>query len=826
MNRFICRLLSIFTILVSCSCSALAAAERPNILWITAEDMSPTLGCYGDEFATTPHLDAFARESVRYTRAFASAPVCSPSRSTLITGCYATSLGTMQMRSAFPIPDFMRGFPAVLRRELGYYTSNNVKTDYNTGSSERIIAASWDESGPTAHWRKNPDEKRPFFSIFNLMTTHQSRTMVWPYEKFQAEVQGKLDREGIHDPAEVPLPPYYVDTPVVRRAMARFYDCVSVMDQEVGAIFAQLEADGLAEDTIVFFYSDHGSGMPRHKRALLDSGMHVPLMVRFPEKWQHLAPARPGQTSDRLVSFVDFGPTVLSLAGAAIPAFMQGVPFLGEALGAPRRYVYGHRDRVDEAMDLARSVRDERFLYIRNYRPHLGYNQPTAWPDQGAIRHEFYRLAEEKLMSAAQWHFAGPRRDREELYDCVADPQNLKNLAISAEHGEDLARLRAAHHAQIRESMDLGFVPEVSLWEQTGGTTPWEKARGKTAWPAPLLGSLAWLDSMPGGGELLLLKDRDADLRFWGAVVAASAEALSPDSLQLLARLLDDSSLAVRIQAAEALARHGELEKALPVLIAVTEGADLTAVMYAARAIELLGEEASSAVPAMEALLARAYEIRPPDLSPVVVASGDQDLAMFIGFSAKAFLDKVKVEEGGGWIELFDGKSLEGWTALAKGEVEVVEGEIQILAKGKNLWLMHEKEFEDFELVVELKMPMDSYNSGVGFRCEAVRGKPKGYQCEVTRRESGMLYAIGSGWVWPKGEAEKLRFAEMAGDCFQQEGWNTIRIRAEGDRLRIWVNDTLTTDVKDERFAQGRIAIQHHGKGGLHRFRKVRVKEL
>ncbi len=313
-------------------------ADQPNILWITAEDMSPTLGCYGDKFAITPNIDRLAKQSVRYTKAFASAPVCSPSRSCLITGCYPPSLSTQQMRSGFAIPESMRGFPELLRKR-GYYTSNNVKTDYNTGNYAEIIKHSWNESSATAHWRKRTDKTQPFFSIFNLMTSHQSRSMVWPYERFKREVQSKLSASEIHDPAKTPLPPYYPDTPLIRREVARFYDCVTAMDKEVGDILKQLEKDDLSKNTIVFFYSDHGSGMPRHKRALLESGMHVPLMIRFPKKWQHLAPAKPGTTTERLVSFVDYAPTVLSLTGIAIPEAMQGKPFLGSKNAKPLQSV-------------------------------------------------------------------------------------------------------------------------------------------------------------------------------------------------------------------------------------------------------------------------------------------------------------------------------------------------------------------------------------------------------------------------------------------------------------------------------------------------------
>ena len=300
-------------------CSLVYAGDLPNILWITSEDMSPTLGCYGDDYATTPHIDGLARESVRYTHAFATNPVCSPSRSCLITGVYANTLGTQHLRADFPLPDFIKGWPSFLRKE-GYYTTNNVKTDYNTSSANRLITESWDENSPTAHWRnrKGKDADKPFFCIFNDMTSHQSRTMVWPYEKFQKEIQSQLCESKIHDPAKVPVPPYYPDTPVVRKTLARFYDCVSVMDQNTGKLLQQLEEDGLAENTIVFYYSDHGSGLPRHKRLTLDSGLRVPLLIRFPEKYKHLAPAKPGETLDRLVSFIDFPPTILNLLGLVI----------------------------------------------------------------------------------------------------------------------------------------------------------------------------------------------------------------------------------------------------------------------------------------------------------------------------------------------------------------------------------------------------------------------------------------------------------------------------------------------------------------------------
>ncbi|MEX0600999.1 MAG: sulfatase, partial [Rhodothermales bacterium] len=401
--------------------------ELPNIVWITGDDLSPNLGAYGDEFATTPNLDRLAEEGVRYTNAFATAPVCSPARFTLITGIYATSAGTQGLRAHAPIPDDIHGFPSFMR-EVGYYATNNVKTDYNTADEQRLIDESWDESSATAHWRGR-DEGQPFFSVFNLMHTHQSRISFLDTE-FE-ELEGFLGR---HDPEEAPLPPYYPDESEIRQTVARYYDAVEAMDARAGEILAQLEEDGVAENTIVMFYGDHGRGLPRGKRVLYDSGLRVPFIAYFPERWEHLAPAEAGSVTDRLVSFVDFPSTTLSMIGLDVPDYMQGQVFLGPDRDAPRDRVYGARDRVDEAYDKARSVRDDRYLYIRNYNPHRSWNQPEYFSDQAPIRQAITQRAEAGNLNEDQLTYAGPSKPHEELFDVVADPHQLDNLAGSEEH--------------------------------------------------------------------------------------------------------------------------------------------------------------------------------------------------------------------------------------------------------------------------------------------------------------------------------------------------------------------------------------------------------
>ncbi len=621
-------------------CAPLRAAERPNVLWITAEDMSLTLGCYGDAYAKTPVLDALAKESVRYTAAFAAAPVCSPSRSTLITGMWAPSLGTSQMRSTFPLPPEVHGFPSYLR-ETGYFATNQVKTDYNTSDEPRLVAESWDDSSATADWRAAERAAgQPFFSVINLMTTHQSRTMVWTDAEFRSEIQSRLEPSQIHDPAAAPVPPYYPDTEPVRRGLARFYDCVAAMDAEVGAILSKLEEDGLADDTIVFFYSDHGSGMPRHKRLLHDSGLQVPLLVRFPEKFRHLAPVAPGETVDRLVTFADLPPTVLSLAGVPIPEFVQGQAFLGPEAGDEAEFVYGFRDRVDEVFDLARSVRSSDYLYIRNHMPHLSWGQRSVYSDLGEIQREMFRYAEENAdaLTGPQRAYLGPTRPPEEFYDVAADPMQLHNLldgGLSPEQSAALEAHRAAYAGMREELLDLAFVPEPILVDFVieEEQTPRDMALGRSDHRPDLHAAWAAADLVGKGSReelLALARDGDPAVRYWGLIGLRHAYHRDEALLEELYDSMDDISATVRIEAAAWMAEVSDRhrDEAVQVL-----GRELVAdhwwvALRACRAVEMLGIKARALLPVMETLYARHRH-----------AGGDGSL--YLAFSAGAFLQAM-----------------------------------------------------------------------------------------------------------------------------------------------------------------------------------------
>ncbi len=572
---------------------------RPNILWITCEDISPHLGCYGDTYAVTPNLDRLARQGLRYTRAFATASVCTPARSCLITGVHASSLGTQHLRGPAPLPESVRCFTEYLRRS-GYYCSNNVKEDYNF----KTPPGAWDESSGTAHWRGR-QPRQPFFSVFNLTTTHQGQIR-YSAEQF-ARVNAQLAPGQRHDPAKAPLPPYYPDTPVVRRIVAQLHTQITRMDMQVAGILKQLEEDGLADDTIVFFYSDHGTGLPRHKRWIYDSGTRVPMIVRFPERYRLLAPGEPGTTVDRLVSFVDFAPTVLSLVGLDIPDYMQGRAFLGKQTGRPRDYVFSVRDRVDEVHEFSRTVRDRRWRYIRNYATHRPRMQHSFYSEQTPIRRELRRLAAEDKLTAEPKELMSSTKPAEELYDTQTDPHEVDNLAGSPEHRDTLERLRSVLRKWMLGTRDTGLLPEADMHRRSAGRSPYDMARRTDRFPVARILDAA---DLVGRGTstrsrlAALLGDSDAAVRYWAAVGLTAPGADAQGTEDTLRRTLADPSPSVRLAAAEALCRLGHEQDALPVLIDGLGDDDQRVKLQAAIVIVAIGEKARPAIPRINRALA------------------------------------------------------------------------------------------------------------------------------------------------------------------------------------------------------------------------------
>jgi arylsulfatase A-like enzyme len=535
----------------------LSGADRPNILWITSEDNGPQLGCYGDAFATTPNLDALAARGLIYLHAWSTAPVCAPARTAIITGLYPSATGSEHMRSDIPMPPGMKMYPQWLR-EAGYYCSNNSKEDYNLRKPGPV----WDESSPRAHWR-NRAPGQPFFAIFNHTITHESQIRSRPHEP-------------VHDPAKVPLPAYHPDTPEVRLDWAQYYDRMTQMDALAGANLRELEEAGLAEDTIVFYYGDHGPGMPRGKRWLYDSGLHVPLIVYVPTKWRHLAPPdyAPGGQSSRLVSFVDLAPTLLSIAGIQPPDLMQGRAFMGPHHQPAEPYLHGLRGRMDERLDLVRAVRNERYLYIRNFMPHKIYGQHVAYMFQTPTTRVWHQLFQDGRLPAHQAAFWLPKPP-EELYDVSLDPDQVRNLAAHPDHQTTLRQMREAMRDHALRIRDLGFLPEPEIHSRSGNTTPYQLAQDDKRYPLPRILATAERASNRNPDEIPALRnaleDPDSAIRYWAAIgfLIRGPEAVR-DARDPLRHALRDTSPSVRVAAAEALAHHGnpsDVEAALPLLI-------------------------------------------------------------------------------------------------------------------------------------------------------------------------------------------------------------------------------------------------------------------
>lgn len=572
------------------------AAELPNILWITSEDNGPHLGCYGDTYAVTPNLDGLAAKGVIYLNAWSNAPVCAPARTTIITGVYPTATGSQHMRSDMRLPSYMKMFPQYLR-ELGYYCTNNSKEDYNVEKPGTV----WDESSRTAHW-KNRRPGQPFFAVFNYTISHES------------QIRNEIaDKDRIHDPSKVRVPAYHPDTPEVRKDWAQYYDRLTMMDARVGNCLKELEAAGLMDETIIFYYGDHGSGMPRSKRWPYNSGLNVPLIVYVPEKWRHLAPTdySVGGKSDQLVGFIDLAPTVLSLADIQPPAWMQGHAFMGNYRDDPQPYLFGFRGRMDERYDMVRSVRDQSFIYIRNYHPHRIYGQYVDYMFQTPttrVWKELYDAGKLRPPQTCFWETKPP----EELYDLRNDPDEVANLAGSPDQRETLERFRAAlrdHAAKIR---DVGFLPESEIHSRSADSTPYDMGHDDFRYPFQEIKNVAErvssLKEITPEMFATWMKHEDSAVRYWAAMgILMRGESAVEKNHAAAREALADESSAVRIVAAEALGRFGDesdLKRALPVLLdcASLERYDLYTCMNALNAIDYLDEKASGIQSEIQAL--------------------------------------------------------------------------------------------------------------------------------------------------------------------------------------------------------------------------------
>lgn len=561
---------------------------KPNILWIVSEDNTTMLGCYGDQFATTPHIDKLASEGILYTNAY-SQPACALSRSTLITGMFATSLGTEQMRSDYPIPDFIQFYPEYLR-QAGYYTTNNGKEDYNTLRRRNV----WNESSEKATY-KNREPGQPFFAVFNLGITHESSIGVH-------KSPGKL----IHDPEKVVVPPYLPVTPEMKNDFALYYDKIEMMDKQVANLLKELDDAGLADNTIVFYYSDNGGVLGRSKRFMYDAGLHVPLIIRFPKKYASLAPAPAGSRMDRVVSFEDFAPTILSLAGVEMPSYMQGKPFLGEQQGPEKEYAFGFRGRIDESLEMIRTIRSKKYRYIRNYMPNKIYGQHNEYLWQAKSMASWEKSFIAGSLNATQstfWH----QKPSEELFDTEVDPYNVNNLARDKKYKEVLEKMRQDCNDIILRTKDAGFIPESMRVNISKNNTIYDYAHSDNY---PLERILETADmgttrDMKYLAELTTrISDKNPIIRYWAATGCTVLGKQAGKARPKLMVLLQDDVPAVRIAAAEALYGLDGTAIVIPTLTDLLHSDNQIERVEALSVLEKMGKDAKAALPAIKEMVA------------------------------------------------------------------------------------------------------------------------------------------------------------------------------------------------------------------------------
>ncbi len=538
--------------------SALFAQEKPNILWIVSEDNSSHwIGCYGNNQAKTPHIDKLATEGVLFEHAYSNAPVCAVARATILTGVYSPTMGTQHMRSRHTIPAKYRPNVSYLRA-AGYYCTNAAKTDYNFEGNDTSY---WDQSSNKAHYRNRP-EGAPFFAIFNLTTSHESSLFKnKPAEPIRLK------------PGEIELPPYLPDLPEIRNDYARYHDRITQMDAEVGKILRDLKKAGLSENTIVIYTSDHGGILPRGKRYLEETGVKIPMVVRVPKKFKTLSPFAAGQRVAEPISFIDFSPTFLSLAGIEKPTQMQGRAILGAGRTPPAEdeMEFLFADRFDELYGMRRGLTDGKWKYIRNFNPHLPQS-PYSFFQFGQPGWTAYEKAwkEGKLSGIHKEQWEAPVIS-EQLYDLSADPWETKNLATEPAHAEKLATLRARLKSTMIETKDTGIIPEPLFAELSKGSTIADFAQSDKFDLDGVL-DLAFTASAMDARNIPALTEsltsKDPVKRYWATLGLLVLGEKSVDSAEAVTPLLRDAAPVVRTTAAEALIRWGEKDLGSKAMIA------------------------------------------------------------------------------------------------------------------------------------------------------------------------------------------------------------------------------------------------------------------
>lgn len=495
-----------------------AGEEKPNILWITIEDTSPQfMGFCGNGQVKTPNIDKLAGEGVIFNNAFATAPVCAPSRFTLITGINPGQGGTGNMRTTNPIPAAISGFPYYLR-QLGYYTSNNQKTDYNIKNEGAFVTKAWNASGRNAGWAGR-SSGQPFFSVYNYTESHQSYTMTNPWRWYEQYVLDKLPANKITDPQDIIMPPIYRDTEPMRRYLSRVYNSLNLTDIQVGVLINNLKNSGLMESTIIFFFGDNGEGIPRGKSSSIGMSYHVPFFIWFPDKFKHFSPWEIGKSTNELICFEDLPPTVLSLTGVAIPSYMSGRPFLGSERKEPVPQVFGMRDRIGDSPDLVRTATDGRYFYMRVFFPRYPNLKWQKYADVSDIVRTIKKDFSIGLLNQNQSLMLMPR-EYEQLYDLQEDPWELNNLAKNPAYTAKLEELRTATRNRAIWNKDIMFLPEYELTNISSTGIPYDyRNSGQYKYSETI--NAAWEATDPATSPQRLfemLQDANPVIAYWAAV--------------------------------------------------------------------------------------------------------------------------------------------------------------------------------------------------------------------------------------------------------------------------------------------------------------------
>lgn len=573
-----------FMLLATLHFGLASGAPQPNILWITIEDTSPQfIGAYGNSDANTPNIDRLAQEGIRFTNSFSTGTLCSPSRSTIITGVRTYELGTGNHRSQIPIPGSIKGFPYFLR-QAGYYTSNNSKTDYNIANEAAFNKEAWNANSVQAGWwGRKPGQ--PFFSVFNYLESHQSRTMVWPHDQYISEILSQLGPGEIVDDQGFTMPPFYRDSAAMRRSFARVYNALSLVDKRIGELLERLRTDNLLDSTIIFFFADHGEAMPRGKTNGIGLGHRVPFIIWFPAQYQPLSPWGPiPAVTNELISFEDLAPTVLSLAGVPRPSHLKGRPFLGTGRTAPKSVLFLSSDRADSGIDFVRSATDGRYLYSRNFMPFM--------PE---LRHTLDSVENSDIMKLIRADFASglltpvqarplQARPAEFLFDLSNDPWELNNLAYSSSHSAVVTRLREAVHSNLVSSRDVLLLPEYELGQISRLGPPYEYRLDNAKFPINAIQAAAKLSGRRSAQntkqQIGWLTNGNKIVRYWAATGLRSQSSADLANYQAqLSKALNDPYPPVAIAAAAVSYHNFRTDLARDILINYLRSANASLVM-------------------------------------------------------------------------------------------------------------------------------------------------------------------------------------------------------------------------------------------------------